>query len=381
MRILVIIDSLGTGGAEFSTLSFYSWLLTNRLATVKLISLKKAEPEYDYQNMGVLDVQYLTELTFRTRLVELQKICGVFKPDIVHSVLFQANILGRFLRIATKGFMHIESLVNEMYSKHRLDDPNINLLKLEAYRWFDFSTQLFGVDHFQANGLSVAKHYQQKLHLDKKRITIIPRGRKSNDYVDDNETKINIRNEFHADNRLLLINVGRQEFQKGQDILLEALSQIPELKDRYKLLLVGRFGKFSDDLKTKITKHDLGENVELLGFRSDVPQLLAASDIFLFPSRFEGLPGALIEAEAAGLPIICSDIPNNVEVVNNQNAIICPVNSPEMFASAIRELISNQTKRTSMGKKSFQIYNEKFTIERIHDRMYELFKSLKDNTL
>jgi glycosyltransferase involved in cell wall biosynthesis len=375
MRVLVVLNSLYTGGAEFSTLSFYGWLLKKGYH-VKVVCLKKASPQYDPAQFGFNEVTFISSHSFVSRVKNLNRIIKEVKPQLVHSVLFDANLLTRFSRISTGGFIHIESLVNEMYSSFRLADPNVTRLKLEGYRLLDRITQSVGVDYFHANGVSVAEHYQQKLGISSKRITIIPRGREKNSWVGNVENKARIRAKFETGDRLLIINVARHEFQKGHDVLINAIHQL-ENKKNIQVVLVGREGKQTPTIKKKIEDYQLQDCIKLAGHRNDVSALLAAADIFVFPSRFEGLPGALIEAAAAGLPIICTDIPNNREVaVENVNALFFPVDDSRMLREQLNRLINMSELRREFGGESLKHFNKHFLIEQVHQRMEKLLLEL-----
>ncbi|WP_026838099.1 glycosyltransferase family 4 protein [Gillisia sp. JM1] len=380
MKILLLINSLYTGGSEFSSLSLYGWLKEKHNVEIKVVCLKKANPEFNFNEFGIKEVIILQESSFLSKLKELKSLVLEFEPNILHSVLFEANILGRFLRFNTKNIIHVESLVTEMYSDFKLNDPHINRMKLEFYRLLDFITQIKGVDHYHANGYSVANHYKQKLNIGNSRMSVITRGRKRNEYLQNFKKIDQIRNEFGAGDKIILINVARHDFQKAQDVLIEAIVQLNEFHDKFLLLLVGRPGQLTSTIIKKIENFNLQDSVRILGHRSDVNELLAASDIFLFPSRFEGLSGALIEAEAAGLPIICSDISNNLEVIeNNVNAITFKVDDAKDLSSKIKNLILNLEKRKSMGENSLKIYNDKFRIDQAHERMHGMFKILINN--
>lgn len=374
MRVLCVLDSLGTGGAEFSTLSFYGWLI-ERGHEIEVVCLKKAKPSYNHRDFGLNKVTYLKPGRLFQRAKSLADLIKAFQPDLVHSVLFDANLTTRICRIFFEKFRHMESIVNEMYSKHRLNDPNINFQKLAFYRLLDWVTQLRGVDHFHANGLSVARHYRQKLGIHSKRISVVPRGRKPNPHHANQEVISEVRQEFGLREELMFINVGRQEYQKGQDTLLKALGTLPEdLRLRLKILLVGREGNLSAQYKKMIAQYQLEDTVLMLGHRQDVPRLLAAADVFVFPSRFEGLPGALIEAEAAALPIICTAIPNNLEVVEpGKNADLFEPDDVQGLKNALIEIVNNKEKRLSYSKKSLEIFNKKFRIELAHKRLECLF--------
>lgn len=370
------MNSVGTGGAEFSTLSFYGWLLKNG-HEVRLVCLKKTTPAYDVTQFGFGEVHFLEGGSFWQKLRTFNQLIKKFRPGIVHSVLFAANILGRFSRIWHRNFVHLESLVNETYSEHRLSDPQVTRLKLTAYRLFDFVTQWAGVDHFHVNGASVAQHYQQKLFITSRRMTLIPRGRMENSLSGNAAHRAKLRREFQTGDRILLINVARHEYQKGQDVLLGAIGQLKDEQHRIQLLLVGREGKLTPLLKEKIRTFGLEKSVLLLGHRDDVPALIAAADVFVFPSRFEGLPGALIEAEAAGLPIIASDIPNNREVAEaDKNALFFPVDDSLQLAEVIAELLNNAGLRQQFGAESCRIFQSRYSMEKVHQQMLALLQQL-----
>lgn len=115
-------------------------------------------------------------------------------------------------------------------------------------------------------------------------------------------------------------NVGRMVFPKNQEFLLEAFSEVCKnnVNDRehLRLLLVGE-GEREKEYRNIVQKNNLEERVIFTGHRKDVPELLQAMDIFCLPSRFEGLPISLIEAQAAGLPCIVSDLVTDEVIISD----------------------------------------------------------------
>jgi glycosyltransferase involved in cell wall biosynthesis len=107
-------------------------------------------------------------------------------------------------------------------------------------------------------------------------------------------------------NGILLGHVGRFEPEKNHQKLLEIFSHLVKLKPTAHLILVGE-GSLEDEVRSLIKSLGLQENVYMLGVRSDIPELMGALNLFLFPSLFEGLGIVLIEAQAAGVPCIVSD--------------------------------------------------------------------------
>ena len=376
MRILLVIDSFFTGGAEFSTLELFNYLKEKNVV-IQICKLKKMSPEYAPETFN-LSNDYIATLPngdFLYRRKALKKIISQFKPDIMHSVLFNANLLVRSIRVFDSSFIHLESLVNHTYSENRLHEKGVTKIKLEGYRFLDRITSVLGTDHFHPNGYSVANHYQEKLGIDQKKMTVVHRGRdiKKYDVLPFNRNSIGIE-----DDKIILLNVARQEYQKGQDVLLKALILLPKnIFEKVHLLIAGREGKLTTSLFKFVEENKLEKNISFLGHRTDIPELLKMSDIFVFPSRFEGLPGVLIEAEAAGLPIICTNLPMMREVVEvDKNALVFEINNEKQLAECISKLVFDENLKNEFALESKKIFEEKFQLDSVHQKMYELYFKL-----
>lgn len=113
----------------------------------------------------------------------------------------------------------------------------------------------------------------------------------------------------------ILLHVGRHSVAKNLGFVLEVFRRLSETDSRMHLMLAGE-GELTQELKSEVINSRLGECVSFLGFRRDAQLLMRAADLMLFPSVFEGLPVALVEAQAVGLPILASDaITPEVEIV------------------------------------------------------------------
>ena len=120
------------------------------------------------------------------------------------------------------------------------------------------------------------------------------------------ETRLNYRKKFGFDNDIVYIQVGEFNEQKNHKFTVELFNEIIKKQRNGKLLLVGD-GEYFDQIKSMINEHGLEQNILLLGRRSDVNNLLMASDYYLMPSNFEGLSVAAIEAQATGIKCLLSD--------------------------------------------------------------------------
>ena len=127
-------------------------------------------------------------------------------------------------------------------------------------------------------------------------------------------------------------------------------------------------------LDKQVRANGMDRIVHLLGHRSDVPALLAAADIFALPSHREGLPLALLEAMASGLPVIATDVGGCCEVIENgRNGILISPGSPEQMARAIKRLALDEGLRRALGDAARQTIEQRFSIDRMVRQVEELY--------
>jgi glycosyltransferase involved in cell wall biosynthesis len=143
-------------------------------------------------------------------------------------------------------------------------------------------------------------------NVSSKKFKIIRNGIDIENYLYNEHCREKYRKELNLEGKIVLGNIGRLSYQKNQIFLLEILKEIVVSNPECTLLLVGE-GPLEGQLKEKVKLYQLENNVIFLGIRKDVPQLLQAMDVFVMPSRFEGLPVTLVEAQAAGLPCVIAD--------------------------------------------------------------------------
>ena len=153
----------------------------------------------------------------------------------------------------------------------------------------------------------------------------------------DGAARRKIREQLGWENEYIIGNIGRLHFQKNQAFILDIFRGVLKEKSDARLVLVGQ-GEDEQMLKDKIRTYGLEEQVRMVGVQSDIPAWLSAFDLFLFPSRFEGMPLALMEAEANGLPVLLSKdvIPETVKI--NQNVVF---QSLESGSSAWKKQLLN----------------------------------------
>ena len=134
----------------------------------------------------------------------------------------------------------------------------------------------------------------------------------------------------------VLLSVGELTKRKNQEVALHALKKLADPSIHY--VLCGK-GDLREHLEQTAAELGVTEQVHFLGYRLDVPEMYRMADCFLFPSVHEGLPFALMEAMESGLPIVCSRIRGNVDLIDDQvGGILCDVHNSDDYYTAIRKI-------------------------------------------
>jgi len=378
LKILYVIDSLGTGGAERDLAEMLPQLSRLNVAPI-VVSLRPREEgvQADLQRQG-FDVRILSAQGVPGRVLALRKIIRTERPDVLQTVLFHSDIVGRLSAIGTPVKV-ISRLVNTDYDEIRLHDPNIRALRFRLARLIDGWTARHLTHHIYANSNAVKTAAMRDLGLQAKNITVIEESRdpvRLGQCSAQRRKLARIRLGLDEDQDVL-INVGRQDFQKGQRYLLEAMAMLMSTHPRLLLLVAGREGDVSGELARLCDRHGLKDRVRFLGHREDVPELLAASDCFVFPSFYEGLPSAVLEAMALGLPIVASDIePVRDTVEEGRNAFLVKPASPVELATAITRILEDRQTAQAFGKRSREIFEERLTLEQSMVQLMEFYRQV-----
>jgi glycosyltransferase involved in cell wall biosynthesis len=188
--------------------------------------------------------------------------------------------------------------------------------------------------------------------------------------VHDLRQKKVMSDEFNETPRIIM--VARFELQKDQLTLLRALKKLRGVP--WEAWFVGDGPRLEQcvDLARDL---DIDDSVRFLGYRSDVPDLLAQSDIFVLSTHYEGFPIATVEAMRAGLPIVASDVGGVSEQVRSgKNGFLVPPEDVGELKRALEDLLQNKETRQEMGMAGRQMFCEQFRVEKMVDRTLEVYK-------
>ncbi|WP_423818766.1 glycosyltransferase [Salinimicrobium sp. TIG7-5_MAKvit] len=308
MKVLYIIDSLKAYGAEKSLALLASSFKDVEPVFISLNSNLELQPFLESKGIKVYSGIEKDAKSKKNLLKKITKIVKKEKPSIIHSTLFKSDSISRNLKRKFPEIILVGSLVSNSYSKNRYKTLSIfSKLKLFTTQMQDrFSVRK--VDHFISNSQAIVESNSRALRIPGHKINIIHRGRSLPKINAGDKTKLK---ECFQDKKVF-ITVGRLCKNKGQMDLVKAFKKMDLRALNLALLIVGD-GPDYKSLKAEIESSGLEDHIELMGYRKDVDFLYQLSDYFIFPSYFEGLPGALIEAIMAKIPCLVSDIPENRE--------------------------------------------------------------------
>jgi len=307
----------------------------------------------------------------------LHRLVAEIRPDLIHCYLAEAAVASRIVgRIA--GIPVVESLVNISHERIRcVDNPAVSPWKLRAHTMLDRLT-MRGVGHFHALSEAVAGSWHRTVGLSRDRMSVIPRGIDLEE-LDRTAAEGGGRAGLFAELQLppdafLIVNVGRHEAQKGQRYAVEAMPAILAEAPEAVLLIVGRPGNRTDDLRARVRELGLERQVRFTGSRRDVAAIVGVADIFLFPSLFEGLGVSLLEAMGLGKLCIASNIaPMNETVTHGRTGLLFRSMSSPAIAEAVLTAYGDGDLRRRIGEAARKEVARSYRLEETARRVEAIY--------
>lgn len=375
-KILYILDTFETGGAEKSLLDI---AVQNKAVESVFVTLYKGNQLAEAAQQAGIKVISLNrpeKYAFGKIVQQLKPIIQSEKPDLIHATLFRADIVSRKVKRYFK-IPLVSSLVNNSYIDERYQKLSLlGKLKLYYIQRYDALTAK-KVDCFISNSQTIKESNAKALGLPLEKIKVIFRGRDLSKFLSlSQEQLLQTKHELNIqENQVTLLNVSRLLDRKGQLDLLQAMKNIVTSHPNVKLYIAGE-GFYRSVLENYIQENNLQLHVELLGNRNDVPYLLQLADVFVFPTHYEGLPGALIEAMMSEKTIVCSDISENQECVSPQEAVFFKKGDVSNLAVILNEVISRPDQFSTLGKAARIAAMEKFSLAKVVDQYNTLYASI-----
>ena len=220
--------------------------------------------------------------------------------------------------------------------------------------------------------------YKNAKKLNAKEVVYVPgAGVDTHKFAASQGARQKIREELGlSEDCMVLLSVGELIPRKNHELVLKALKQMKDdgRCENIHYLIAGR-GKIAQELKAMIDDLDLSGQVTMLGFRTDVADIFAASDIYVFPSHQEGLPVALMEAMSVGMPVVCSRIRGNTDLIEDgKGGYLFDSKDKDTLVAAIERMLATPgEERQAMGKRNIDVMQQfdKDTVNESMRRIYE----------
>ena len=376
MKVLVVQNIEGIAGSEKYFLAILPALISKGVecsmyCVYKPENIGQAQLFFDLLDEHKIPY-YLQETKSYGSLKIPKKIAKTYKNDgfdIIHCHLIYADFWGALIKtlynknskvISTKHGYHEETYVKYCNQPEKLP---INLY----YRLFKFTHKRF--DRSYACSYGLVDFYERGKLIRKGSMDVIQHG------FDYPEIDRATTSEYRLSNLQLIIS-GRLIERKGHALLIDALPQLVHKYPEIKLVILGN-GELENRLKDKVETLNLSAHVEFLGFKTNVDQYLAASDIAIVPSYSEGLPLVILEAFNAKVPVVTFDaIGCNELVRHEETGLIAKAFSIDDLRFQIEKIIDHPELRTKYAEAAYSELKDQFSLDRMTDSTINYYQEL-----
>lgn len=372
IRVLHFIETLKIGGAEIRLVSDVRGLDTARFEHLLCYMYPVNELSREIQpDVKVKCLEMRGIYDFGRAYKGMKRIFDDFMPDIIHTHTFAPDIYGRLMGRLFSRACIVTTLHSMDYRKYISEDVIRYSYKRKAIDALTCSlTDVF---------IAVSEHIKNMAikNLRVKKVEVIYNYPKDNMNSRRGGGAV-LRRSLGLGDSFVIFSCGNLRPQKGHRFLISAMAEIIKRVPKAKLLIAGD-GPFLPDLKEDIRRFNLGGTITLLGRRNDVPDLLSAADVFVFPSLEEGQGLALIEAMTAGLPCVASDIGPIREIIPNaETGILTKPGDAHAIADAILKLYSDRNMANVIAVagrdyavKTFNAVSSTEKLSRLYEELYE----------
>nr|WP_256534272.1 glycosyltransferase family 4 protein [Lewinella sp. JB7] len=313
-------------------------------------------------------------------IIQLITLMRQLRPDIVHTHTPKAGLLGmlaaRFtgvpIRIHTLGGL---PLVTARGSRRVL-------------LWLAEKVTGYAAQHIWANGPTLLDDVRRMGLYPKNKLEMVADGSSngidlryfSSLSVSDHRISAARKAFSYSPAASYLLYVGRLVHDKGIDELVSSFAQLVKKRPQLKLLLIGPLEEERDEEKLLPTTRRIIESnpaIVHLHWTDDVPAFMYAADLLVFPSHREGFPNVLLQAGAMELPIVCSDVPGNIDIVDHRSTgLVFPARNGPALLDAIENALTHPEQMKRMAVKLRQIIENKFDRNHIHAELLRRYRSL-----
>jgi glycosyltransferase involved in cell wall biosynthesis len=368
-RILYVSTSSTVGGAE-KTMFTLATLVDPKIAKVTGVVSLKTSGHYAQKLRKAGARTFSLDIKSRAGMGDLQKLAVIVhetKPDLVHAIMYQAMQLAR-------GVKKLGYADFRLVTSPRVNYRTRGTLSL----WLD--GYLKSADDLLICESDATRNYLiESCGYDKEKLITIRNGVDIAGWPISQKGRRRMRAQLQLkDDEILVGAVGRLDEQKGHIYLLDAIAKL-RASHPVHCVLIGT-GPMQAKLEEKVRQLQIDGYVHFAGEQQDIPAWLSAFDIYALPSLWEGLPNALLEAMAVGLPVVATRVDGVPEVVaNDVSGLLCDAKDANALFISLQDLVVDPELRTRLGQGAKTVVRENFKLRDMLEQYEAVYKGLLNN--
>jgi glycosyltransferase involved in cell wall biosynthesis len=360
LKVALVITDLDIGGAELALHRYISAVLPTGEFKFVVCSLRPPGPVA--QSLSALGVPVssvrLTRGNLPLAMYRLSMWLQQEKPAVVCSFMFHANILTRVLRRSARIpalFCFERTMAQESWLRYLLN-------RVTAPR----------ADLVVAVAPAVKRFCEQRIGIPAEKVVVLTNGVEVAPFRDLPDRAESRKSLGCAADEVVFTCVANLRAIKGHTFLIQAFAELFAGGPRCRLLLVGE-GPLRVQLEDQVQRLGLTGSVTFCGAATELRPIFAASDVFVMPSLIEGMSNAILEAMAAGLPVVATRVGGNVDVIiDGQSGLLVEAASPRALADAMAQLASDPSRRATLGSAARARVESHYSLESVGEEFRQL---------
>lgn len=371
MKVLFIISGLNPGGAEMMLYRLLETLGPGiKPHVISLTSIGQIGEQIEKLGIPVEACSINKSIGSTLKLFRLARRIRAIKPDLVHTWMYHANLLGGLaVRLAGN-----TPLIWGIH--HNNLDPKLNCWSTRLIARLGAMASPILPRHIVCCSRS-ALYMHAKIGYTREKLSFIPNGINTKQFSSAPQAAQQIRRTFGLENGSKLIGmIGRFDPLKNHEGFFKYAEQLSAATKNVHFLLAGANVDSNNQFITSLVeKHHLRQHMHLLGIRSDIPALMSAIDLLVLPSLSEAFPNVLLEAMACNTPCISFDVGDAADIIGDSGVVIAKYDIEQMTAATLAILADNE-KRYELGVAARHRIETLYSIENVTRQYINLYNML-----
>jgi glycosyltransferase involved in cell wall biosynthesis len=373
IRVLHVLGGSQFGGAIWVVKSYAEALQEHGCDVTICTSVERAAEVFRAAGCDIVSVPQLVREINPPRdaiaLLKLAQVCRDGRFDVVHTHTSKGGMIGR----AAARLARVPVVLHTVHGFAFHESSARGSLAF-------YATLERAAARLSDRVITVSDYHRRlaiRLHIASARRIVTIHNGISRSRLAVSRTSFEVRRELGLDGAdVMIVAIGRLAEQKGLETLLIALPEVVRRDPRIQLVIVGE-GPLQTELEERVRLFDLESHVRFLGFRTDVGDILNASNLVAAPSLWEGLSISILEAMALGKPIVTTDIGSNLELVEDGvSGLLVPPGDSRALADAILRAAGDPELASRFGAAARERFERRFTERAMKDSLWNLYEGI-----